>query len=285
MATGSDEALSQAALDDQCQTGEAVPQEVLDELAALSTLPNADLVVLAGRVEDWDYTAADHTVMVGKLQYPPGTEWVPSTMRAALLSAVETILGTEGATTGVSPKDFYHGHVVVPRAANRISDNEDALSPILPQPLQSLMDDYVNARSASYSQAIGTEWLLTADKIASLAGAVEATLSTAKALLQRATAWPDATLIYHTFEHNRPSEMLEGDSRRNWKMSLAGGSAEMFTPPDVTNASSYTQDFKRVFQFCFLIDCSGFVHVRPFTPPTARTLLELSTITGVVYAV
>jgi hypothetical protein len=47
-----------------------------------------------------------------------------------------------------------------------------------------------------------------------------------------------------------------------------------YSPPDPVNASSYDKEYSHIFQFAFLIDQKGEIHIRP------GSVTELSTVTG-----
>jgi len=276
---GDDAVLPQDATANPPSSVEALPVEVLNELEALSALPNMDLVVLQSKpAEDWNYTPEDHLILGDKLQFAPDAQWTPQVLRTSLLAALRAILPS-GCTTGVNAYDFFHGHIGVPRDANRVSDDEPSDSPDLPEPLQTLKANYERLRTDEYERVLGDSWTVTAENLEAFKDAVETVAQAAKELLKAGVAWAGAELVFHTYEFNRPSDMEAGDRRRNWGMPAAGGTPKMLDLPrkpdgSEPDGSSWLQLYKSVFQFCFLIDLTGSIHVRP---DSGR---ELPVITG-----
>jgi hypothetical protein len=76
----------------------------------------------------------------------------------------------------------------------------------------------------------------------------------------------------------RPADIKAGDPRRNWWTPNETNIPESFAPPNPDFAPSYSigpdAPFIHVFEFGFLIDRNGEVHIRP------GSLRELSTVTG-----
>jgi hypothetical protein len=105
---------------------------------------------------------------------------------------------------------------------------------------------------------------------------VEKTLPSAQSMLEAAAKLKDVVVIYHTFETNKPSEMKYGSPERNFITPL-GGSPRGYSPPNPDSAGSWADEYTDIFQFNFLIDEKGVIHVRPGFAASSR---ELSTITG-----
>jgi hypothetical protein len=95
-------------------------------------------------------------------------------------------------------------------------------------------------------------------------------------MLEAAAKLKDVVVIYHTFETNKPSEMKYGSPERNFITPL-GGLPRGYSPPNPDSAGSWADEYTDIFQFNFLIDEKGVIHVRPGFAASSR---ELSTITG-----
>jgi ribosomal protein L1 len=70
-----------------------------------------------------------------------------------------------------------------------------------------------------------------------------------------------------------PSSMKAGSSVRNI-MTPIGGTPAGYSPPNENDAGSYIKDYKHVFQFAFLVDEKGVIHL------TVGTTSNLSKVTG-----
>jgi hypothetical protein len=220
--------------------------------------------------DDWDFTPAEFGALRSRgrsLRFAPGSGWFPAALQRNVIATLNAVLDPArrpSATAGVNVRDFYHGHVVVPRSGPR------------PASIAAADTAYERERERRYAGALGGRSFgdVTARTLPAFTQAVRATLPLAGRLSAAALRQPGAAVIYHTFETNMPSGMGVGDPRRNWKTPLSTNQPSPYSPPDPRSASSYSQNYYHVFQFAFLVDHRGRIHVRP------GSTRELSTVTG-----
>jgi hypothetical protein len=218
------------------------------------------------RKEDWDFTPADLGTLTkggGKLTFDADSAWFPDAFKKNLLTTLDTLLDPKrkvAATAGVNVRDFYHGHVGIKGAR--------------PSDLRKLMTAARSAEESEYTKALGKSFAdVTQANLPAFRKAVTAALPRATALLEATAKLKDVVVIYHTYESNMPSGMKAGSPTRNFITPL-GGTTSPYSPPDIGNASSWMDEFSSVYQFSFLIDEKGAIHVRP------SSVRELSTVTG-----
>ena len=214
--------------------------------------------------EDWNFTPTDYAALQkkkGKLTFAADSSWFSQPFRDNLLATLKfSLTRTPAVTTGISVVDFYHGHVVVKGKA--------------PQRLKDLSDEYVYQREEAQEKRLGGKSVnVTSKNLPQFAKAMNASLPSATALLEDAAKNKDVAVIYHTFEHVNPHKLKAGSPQRNI-ITPMGGSPASYSPPDVDNASSVYRDYTQLFQFAFLVDENGVIHVRP------GSHAELSTVTG-----
>ena len=221
----------------------------------------------AAPTEDWNFTPAEHGALRaggGALSFASGSDWMPEPLRRNLLATLERLLDpalTPSATAGVNVRDFYHGHVVVPRGA-------------MPAASRTALAAYGSEEERRYTAALGsTTGDVTAGNLEAFRQALRELHPFATRVLTPALAVPGAAVIYHTFEMSGPP-MRAGDPRRNWRTPLDTNTPAPYDPPDPDNASSYERDYAHVFQFAFLVDSQGRIHVQP------NSTFELRAVTG-----
>jgi Domain of unknown function (DUF4157) len=222
------------------------------------------------RAEDWNFTPAEFGELKkakGELKFDSDSSWFPAPFQKNLLDTLNALLDPtrkKPATTGVSTADFFHGHI-----AMKGSKSDE---------LNKRSGEYSKVGEAEYSKALGGSRIndLTTKNLTAYKTAVTNTLPSAKAILDVASGLKDVVVIYHTFETNKPGEMKFGSPERNFITPL-GGSPKGYSPPNPDSAGSWGQEFTDIFQFNFLIDEHGVIHVRPGFASSSR---ELSTITG-----
>ena len=239
--------------------------------------------------EDWDFTGGDYQAMKAQgsaLRFADDSAWFPLTFQNSLLKTLEMLLDpttSPDPTVGVNTKDFFHGHVGVPK---------DKVTP----ELLAQRDADADASHKAYKDALGVanperdeklqySKALDASNLAAFGKAVTATLPSATALLQAAAAVPGAVVVFHTKENNWPLGKKDlGSEKRNFK-GPAGEVTQPFKPPDSQNADSWEQGasapYEAIYQFSFLIDVKGVIHVRPWAHAVkSDAVQELSTVTG-----
>ena len=221
------------------------------------------------RAEDWNFTPADFGDLKknkGSLKFDSDSGWFPSPFQTNLLETLNFLLDPsrkKPATTGVSTVDFFHGHIAMKGQKST--------------ELHKLTGDYNKVGEAEYGKALGSYVKEVTEKnLPAYKKAVEKTLPSAQAMLNEAAKLKDVVVIYHTFESNRPSDMRAGSPERNFITPL-GGSPKSYSPPDPDSAGTWANEFTDIFQFSFLVDEKGVIHVRPGFATSSK---ELSTVTG-----
>lgn len=217
--------------------------------------------------EDWDFTPADYRALTqggGDLGYEADSDWLPQEIRDNLGKTLKKVLdpATQPAhTAGVNTKDFYHGHVVCPKPCT--------------EKQRVAIRTYLQGARAARIAGMGKDSpTITASNMAQWKQSIKAVQDLATALLRDCLV-TGCGVVYHTFEASGP-RMQPGDPRRNLHTpNGASGSPTGFTPPEVNNASSYSDNFCVVMQFAFLIDERGRIHA------TVDSTRELATVTGI----
>ena len=139
-----------------------------------------------------------------------------------------------------------------------------------------------NQFDAFYEQTVEDPFgfFLKEDQVSVYSNAIEASLIGFSKVLEASLAIPkdDLFVLYHTYELNNPHDLeLLGkhlrfdDPRRNYIVPLLTNHVESMTSKAATY---YTQTYWPYLQFSFLVDCSGYVYIRPFSTK------ELSSVTG-----
>lgn len=226
--------------------------------------------------EDWDFTPADYAALkkAGKdLTIAADSSWMPKKLQENLLKTLAYVLDPKrkpSATEGVNVKDFFHGHLVIPKDPGISAEAMDKRT------------KFEEKMTKETTKALGGESKpVTEQNIGAYTKAIESSLPLFGAALEEGVKAKGAAAIYHTFEYKSPSELAAkgkemevGDPRRNYKTPLDTNTPSPYQPPDKKNASSYTRDYYMYLQFAFLIDNTGAVHVRP------SSTTELSSVTG-----
>jgi len=220
----------------------------------------------AAPVGDWDFTPADYGALKkggGALSFAPGSEWFPEPLRKNLLATLVKLLDPKlspTATAGVNVKDFYHGHVLVPVGkfpAGHFKANET----------------YNKELDSRVGKALGGQTFdpVTAGNLEAFRQALKEVQPFATKVLTPVLTMPGAVVLYHTFELSGP-RMQPGDPRRNWMTPLDTNTPAGYSPPDPDNASSYGRDYNHIFQFAFLIDDQGRIHLQPGSTKQLRAV-------------
>ena len=225
--------------------------------------------------DDWNFTPEDYAQLSSggkKLRVSSDSAWFPAPLQENLLATLNVLLGpTQGprGTHGVNVNDFYHGHVVIKK-----QEDDD----FLPDNVQSRLNTYFAHQKAEYSKALGGKDYnrVTEKNLPQFTEAVKRTSATATVLLNEALKEKGVGVVYHTFEErsHRPKDIKSGDPRRNYVTPLDTNKPQSFSPPDPDSAASYSKQYAHVFEFGFLIDRNGEVHIRP------GSIREFSTFTG-----
>ncbi|HET7113824.1 MAG TPA: DUF4157 domain-containing protein [Pyrinomonadaceae bacterium] len=229
--------------------------------------------------EDWDFTPEDYAQLsTGKkqLRISSDSSWFPKPFGDNLLATLSYLLGpTEGprGTYGVNVQDFYHGHVCIKK-----EKLEDEGYP--PTSVTDKIGTYHGVSAGAEAVLGGATGRVTQENLPAYTQAVKRSLPAAGDVLNEAVKVKNVGVVYHTMEEkeHRPADIKAGDPRRNYWTPLDTNKPEPFAPPDPDFAPSYSigpkAPFIHVFEFGFLIDRNGEVHVRP------GSLRELSTVTG-----
>lgn len=215
-------------------------------LSILLTMPAA---FAAG--EDWNFTVDDYARLVksgGKLTFASDSAWFPREFRENLVATLEYVLDPNlkpSSTDGVNLTDFYHGHIACDGSINGVRVmGDDTDSPFAKRGLK-YYDTPTSKTLARYRAAV-----------------IGAEKNVGKKLRQMLSegSCKNLVVVYHTYEYSGP-RMSPGDSRRNLLTRLGASRPEHYTPPDTASASSWVKDFVGVFQFAFLVDKDGRIHV------------------------
>ena len=229
--------------------------------------------------DDWDFTPEDYAQLsAGKkqLRVSSDSSWFPEPFQANLLATLNYLLGpTEGerGTYGVNVRDFYHGHVCIKK------ENLDQEG-YPPTNVTDKIGTYHGYRTRAEAKIGGGTGFVTQENLPAYTQAVKRSLPAAGDALNEVMKEKNVGVIYHTMEEkeHRPAGIKAGDPRRNYWTPLDTNKPESFAPPDPDFAPSYSvgprAPFIHVFEFGFLVDRNGEVHIRP------GSLRELSTVTG-----
>ena len=219
------------------------------------------------RKEDWNFTPADYAALVkqGKeLRFAADSAWFPEPLQQNLLATLKFALTSKKPvrTAGVSVKDFYHGHFVVPKA-KATADLRDKVSA------------FDTKTQAIQGKALGGEWFnhVTKENLAAYTKAMQETEQLATALLAEALKIDGAAVHYHTFENSGWKSNF-GSATRNILTPIGGAPAGYDPSGTGKDANAFRDKYQEVLQFAFLVDETGVVHV------TVGTVPNLSRVTG-----
>lgn len=230
--------------------------------------------------DDWDFTPEDYAELsAGKkqLRVSSDSSWVPAPFQANVLATLNYLLGpTEGprGTYGVNVRDFYHGHVCIKKDKDKM---EESLPPVN---VSDKIGTYLGYESAANVTIGGETGRVTQQNLPAYTKAVKNSLPAAGDILNEALKSKNVGVVYHTMEEKayRPADVKAGDPRRNYWTPNETNKPEPFAPPNPDFAPSYSigpnAPFIHVFEFSFLVDRNGEVHIRP------GSVRELSTVTG-----
>lgn len=219
--------------------------------------------------EDWNFTPADLTALHqrrGVLRFGPDSAWIPPRIRITLLSALDQMLSTVQhagipGTMGVSVRDLFHCHVVVPARSRTAAITPDRLR--LEQALR------VEERQTQ-QQFRNTD--ITDTNRAEFRRRLEAEQQTATPLLESVVQMPEAGIVLHSFEGD--TSIPSTSPQRNWFANFQTMTARPFeAQPGETGFSSQWSSF---MIFNFLIDANGVIHVRT----SSTGIQSLSDVTG-----
>lgn len=217
--------------------------------------------------EDWDFTPKDYETLTkakGDLTFGADSGWVPQKLKDNILATLKFVLTSKPVerTRGINVKDFYHGHLAVPKAA-------------MTEELRKSRSQFSSDSDALEAKGRGGESYdkITNKNLKTFSEAMVKIENLATPLVDKALAVKGCTVIYHTFELSGPAGMKAGSDVRNIKTDIDGSPAG-FSPPDINNASSYTDNFAPILQFAFLVDEKGVIHI------TVGTTSNLSRVTG-----
>lgn len=230
--------------------------------------------------DDWDFTPQDYAELsAGKkqLRVSSDSSWFPKPFQDNVLATLNYLLGpTEGprGTYGVNVRDFFHGHVCIKK------DKENMEERFPPVSVSDKIGTYLGAEKAADLVIGGETGRVTQQNLPAYTEAVKRSLPAAGDALNEAVKVKNVGIVYHTMEEKayRPADIKAGDPRRNYWTPNDTNQPESFSPPDPNFAPSYSigpnAPFIHVFEFGFLVDRNGEVHIRP------GSLRELSTVTG-----
>ena len=227
------------------------------------------------KIPGWNFTPSDYAALVKAkkdLTLDSDSGWVPSKLQENILSTLRYTLDakrTPSATEGINVQDFYHGHLVIPNEAK------------IPLKTSEKRTAFEEKKDEVEEKTLGKAGKVTKENLPDYTKALTGILPGYGGFLDEAVKIKGAAVIYHTFEFSTPSDLKKsggnleyGSPRRNYMTPLDTNVPKPYTPPDINNASSYSQDYTHVSQFAFLVGPDGKVHVRP------GTTRQLSTVVG-----
>lgn len=233
---------------------------------------------LVQRKEDWDFTRKDYQILLkkkGALKISSDSSWFPNTFQENLLNTLNFLFDPKAktpGTEGVNIKDLYHGHVGLDKKIHKSGH---------PQNLSEKRTKFEEKQAELHKKALGGDASnpVTKANVQEFKKAEEASLPLAGDMLTDAAKEKGVVVVYHTFEFSKPSDLKggslkPGDPRRNYMTPLDTNTPASFSPPDPENASSWSDNYWELFQFSFLVDEKGEVHVR------SGSTKELSSVTG-----
>jgi hypothetical protein len=215
----------------------------------------------------WNFTKHDYQKLIqrgGTLRFHADSEWFSEPLKENLLATLNYLLDpnlTPASTRGVNLKDFFHGHLAC-EIPNKIKS--------VPKQVIDRFNQVTNI-SEFHRNEVPEEMDLAA-YIKLVKKAERATHWLVETILKSYCARP--IVIYHTFEYSRPTDMDFGDPRRNIATRMKDMTPFHFTPPDPRSAGSWDRVYSNIFQFAFLIDSDGVIHVTWGSEP------QLSRVTG-----
>jgi Domain of unknown function (DUF4157) len=243
----------------------------------------------AASIPGLNFTPDDYVNLqvAGKgLTMAPDSSWFPVPLQQNLLKTLDLVLGPRlwpAATEGVNATDFFHGHLVVKKAAATASQVTKATAAA-----GKFERDLDKARDAAIGEvSYVKKKYLTAAKIPAYKKVVEQAEPSLGTLMDSAAKIPGAAVMYHTFEFNNPRDLKakgqkrdSNDPRRHYVTPLDTNVPAQYTPPA---GGTYEKEYTIIAPFTFLVDAAGAVHVRPMRVSSGLTTLELSTIAGTEY--
>ena len=241
-------------------------------------------------IPGWNFKPSDFARLqeagVG-IAMAPDSSFFPAKLQENLLKTIAFVLGPAimpPATEGVNAVDFFHGHLVIKKDPKTADQAQGAEAKAL---------KFQQELAAQRTKALGGEvsygkgYPLTEKNVGKYTKAVEKVLPAFGTVLDEAAKLPGAAIMYHTFEFNQPSDLkaqgkklAHEDPRRHYVTPLDTNQPKQYSPP----SGGYEAEYTHITSFSFLVDDKGKVHVRPFSPTTGFTSLELSTITGTPFA-
>jgi hypothetical protein len=197
------------------------------------------------------------------LTFGSDSSWFPKPLQDNLKRTLDMVLTSKNpaCTEGVNVRDFYHGHVIIPR---------NKTTPAFHATIREF-----NAKTEELeAKALGGHDYdpVTKENIKAFAEAVQQTEQRATPLLNEALKVDGAAVLYHTFESNTPTGMMPGSSTRNILTPIVG-SPRGYKGSE-SSADQYLNQYCHVLQFAFLVDEKGVVHV------TVGSTKHLSRVTG-----
>jgi hypothetical protein len=201
---------------------------------------------------DWNFSTEDYGALTkggGDLTFAPDSDWLPQELKDNIKETLKDLLDPKKDhrnTKGVSLKDFYHGHIVlIKRSDEGLAARKD---------FQSVTDETDKMARPK-----------TKEELEKWKQQVELEKKTATQDLQKAfkDKWG---VVYHTYEGSKPEGMGSNDPRRNIFTPGGGKPEEMQIPAGIEHydaPNSYAGKYFLLFQFAFLVDKNGNIHVVP----------------------
>jgi Putative peptidoglycan binding domain len=213
---------------------------------------------------------------LGSLTFHADSSWLPDEYRNAIRFSLTALLdptgspdgpGTPPGTWGLSPLDFYHGHVCLPQslpdaaicAGNGLTVSNTA------DRARVKADASATPSNQQWSQNFASFYRAEKDPFGrSITQGARDVLD--ETLTVAATHSTTAVIVWHTYEFARwrPAGMTSGDPRRHWVVPVPRGGASLTHPPTAPfNDQNFRIDFAHVLQIEFVVDKAGVVTVLP----------------------
>jgi hypothetical protein len=279
--TGNDIFFSRGALQPETRWGMHL---LAHEIA--HTFQQADGKVPAGTAqnEDWDFTPADYDTLMktkeGDLRFGDDSAWFPKALQDNLKTTLKFVLTAKNPprTAGVNVTDFYHGHFVIPKHKGKLPTVVIERGDFIRK--QEKLEFEALEPGKKYKGGFTAEDVTTKTlpKYTEIMPDIE---KAATPVLEEAIKVPNAAVIYHTYEHNKPTGMKSSDPTRNIITPISATPKDYIYPNLGTSggcpntAEAYLCEYETILDFAFLVDRIGVVHVRPSDKPRI-----LSTVTG-----
>jgi len=226
------------------------------------------------RAGDWDFTTEDYarlTASGSQLSFSEDSHWIPEEFRENIAATLRTVLDPKANkrnTWGVTPRDFFHGHIVC-RKPNFLSKQKGFLSSAI---IHRQMNEEIREVMLEYAD---DDWNWDVSMLlSSQPKAIEALPALKRSITSRwenylrqyLPSCKSPAVVYHTFEFAHPSDITSDDPRRHLE-TIKTGVGQFKTREIATQHywNTLTPLYDEFFEFQFLIDEKGVIYLQPGT--------------------